>query len=94
MLIKAQRSIRRNSRGQGPLIFASIIIWIVGLALIVYGVGIVGLHLGDGLIAIGAGLLLLDVGGFVSFHNPAILVYGTPGAVIILIGAVLAALGH
>jgi hypothetical protein len=89
-----RKSIRSNDRGQGPFLFIAAIIAIVGLALVVYGVGLVQVHLGSGLISIGAGLLLLDVGGFVVVRNPYILIGGAAGAVIILIGAALSALGH
>ena len=88
-----RKSIRSNDRGQGPFLFIAAIIAIVGLALVVYGVGLVQVHLGSGSFQLERDCCYSASGvrgGQESVH----LIGGAAGAVIILIGAALSALGH
>jgi hypothetical protein len=91
------KTIKENRLGQGPIIIAigELIIIAIAAGAILVGMSTLSVCEGNGLVDIGAGLALLGAGGVaLVVRTPTALLAGAPGAVIIVIGAILAYLAH
>ena len=88
------RLLRRDDSAQAEIV--ALVLVIVGVALIIYGGTLAtGTEVGSGLVWIGIGIIVADVGGFVVFETPYVLIGGGAGFVIVIIGALIhLATGH
>ena len=84
--------LRTDTRGQGPILTAIVIL--VGLGFFVWGALTLPTSLGEALILFGVGCLVAGVGGTLQIGAPSIAVGGTLGGVLILVGAAILYFPH